>query len=104
MVALLAFALPACVSAVDDETPSASEATAASTSEALKVEGAAAGSLDASYQEYTSILESANLSAAPAGNSCTAACRCCKWGNTFCCKHCNWCTGPIKVSPSILSK
>jgi hypothetical protein len=28
-------------------------------------------------------------------NSCTAACRCCRWGNRFCCSHCRWCSGPI---------
>ena len=29
------------------------------------------------------------------GDPCGAACRCCKWGNRFCCSHCRWCRGPI---------
>ena len=31
--------------------------------------------------------------------SCQAACRCCKWGNRFCCSHCRWCSGPIGSTP-----
>jgi hypothetical protein len=29
------------------------------------------------------------------GDPCRAACRCCAWGNRFCCSHCRWCRGPI---------
>ena len=32
------------------------------------------------------------------GDPCGAACRCCKWGNRFCCSHCRWCRGPIGVA------
>jgi hypothetical protein len=43
-----------------------------------------------------SIIETTNLSAAPSGNSCTAACK-------FCCSHCNWCSGPIKATGGLLA-
>jgi hypothetical protein len=35
------------------------------------------------------------LQAGIGSSSCQAACRCCKWGNRFCCSHCRWCSGPI---------
>lgn len=27
-------------------------------------------------------------------SSCDRACRCCAWGNHFCCRHCRWCSWP----------
>jgi hypothetical protein len=115
--------LPGCASAVDDGSLSPTEEASASSSEELKGEAAAKAdaALDAdaadcdaapatagaqsAYEEYSAILQTSSLSAdaAPAGNSCTAACRCCKWGNRFCCSHCNWCSGPIKASPGVLA-
>jgi hypothetical protein len=120
-VALLAFVLPACVSAVDDGSLVPAEEPAESTSEELKAapttgtgleldagDCAAApptsGSFTTAYDEYISIVDTQSLTAAPAGSSCTAACKCCKRGNSFCCKHCDWCSGPIKVSPGVLSR
>jgi len=119
---LLSLALDGCAAAVDDEgsfAPSA-EATGA-TSEALKgadaakpdaeLDADAAGCEAASdkdqtaqYAELMSIIETTNLSAAPSGNSCTAACKCCKRNNRFCCSHCNWCSGPIKATGSVLAR
>jgi hypothetical protein len=122
---LLTMALNGCAAAVDEGgTVAPSEETTGSTSEALKAAAVAeAATLDAAgadcdaapaktgartdaYREYESIVEAAdsNLEAAPAGNSCTAACRCCKWGNRFCCSHCRWCSGPIGTTTGVLSQ
>ncbi len=122
----ITLALTGCASAVDDnDPPSPSGETTGNSSESLKVApateadaaldanaadcdapAASAGAQTEAYREYRSLLEAADSSvdAAPAGNSCSAACRCCKWGNRFCCSHCKWCSGPIGVSTGVLAQ
>jgi len=114
---LLTMALNGCAAAVDDDgTVAASEAATGSASEALRGDAALDADADCEgapskrsaqadpYQEYMSIVETdASVALAPAGNSCTAACRCCKWGNRFCCSHCRWCSGPIGTTTGVLA-
>ena len=116
--------LNGCAAAVDDDgTLAPSEEAPGSTSEALKeatvTKGDAAQDADAGcdaapaksaaltdpYQQYLSIVDPVNSSvdAAPVGNSCSAACRCCSWGNRFCCSHCKWCSWPVATNPEVLA-
>lgn len=113
---LCAIALSGCAAAVDDP-----EQTTSTNSEALKVDEAAkaeavavdpkasecAASDDKAYVEFYSTLQKASTSKdsldLAAGNSCSAACRCCKWGNRFCCSHCRFCTGPIGTSGGVFA-
>lgn len=108
--------LNGCAATVDtDETPTPVEETPGSASETLiggTIANAdatrdGAGDCDAApvkaaastdpYQQYMSIIDTdgASVDATLAGNPCRAACRCCRWGNRFCCSHCKWCSGPI---------
>lgn len=121
---LLALALSGCAAAVDEDA--ASDEAASSFSQALKsgaaskadavLDADAAGcdaasakagaqTQDDQYQEFMSVVGGSNSSVdlAPAGNSCTAACKCCGWGNRFCCSHCKWCSWPV-VSTGVLAK
>lgn len=122
---LITMALGGCAAAVDDDgTLAPIEDAPGSTSEALKeaavtkggavldaeADGCAAAPAKAAaqtdaYQEYMSIIEPASpgVDAAPVGNSCSAACRCCAWGNRFCCSHCKWCSWPVATSPEVLA-
>lgn len=111
---LCAIALFGCASAVDDP-----EQSTAANSEALKGDEIAkteavdpkASECDASddkaYTEFYSTLAKASLSKdsldLAAGNSCSAACRCCKWGNRFCCSHCRFCSGPIGATGGVFA-
>jgi hypothetical protein len=115
---LFTLALSSCAAAVD-EAPS--EEVAASSSEAVtKVSTEATldadvgcdaapakpGATSDPYKEFTSILDAPNISvdAAPAGSLCTRMCACCKRGNRFCCSHCDFCSGPIKVTGGVLAR
>lgn len=116
-VILLAIALAGCASAVDDSGTATSEESAASTSDALKGEETAkatdcasateVASDDKDYAEFYSTLAKASVSKdsldLAAGGSCSAACRCCKWGNRFCCSHCRFCSGPIGVTDGVFA-
>jgi hypothetical protein len=121
---LLAMALSGCASAVDDASLPPSEEGATSASQELRGaavadadavldadaacdSSAAAGAVGGSYEELTSILESASVNldgdSGALGNTCTRVCKCCKGGNRFCCSHCRFCSGPIGVSSEVFA-
>ena|SRR6187402_532949 len=120
---LLAIALSGCASAVDDPARLPAEEAALSSTEALnsadatnaeatdpKASDCASAtdevSDDKAYAEFYSVLEKASVSKdSPelAGGSCSAACRCCKWGNRFCCSHCRFCSGPIGATGGVFA-
>jgi len=124
LVLTLALLLPGCAAAVDDDySPAPTEADASSSREALtktSVVASADAATDcdaapsstpvtsAAYEEFTSLMSATNLSVdtspEAAMNSCTRICACCKRGNRFCCSHCDFCSGPIKVSPDVLAR
>lgn len=108
---LLAIALAGCASAVDDSGTGVSEALKGD--ELAKLEAVdpkaseCAASDDKDYAEFYSTLAKASVSKdsldLAAGGSCSAACRCCKWGNRFCCSHCRFCSGPIGVTDGVFA-
>ncbi len=126
---VLALALSGCASAVDDGSPTSAEQSVTATSEALKGDAttkadvadatadavdpkatgcaaADAASDDKAYAEFYTTIEKAAVgldTTTGYGSSCRAACRCCRWGNRFCCSHCRFCSGPIGVSGEVLS-
>jgi hypothetical protein len=125
---LAAFMLFGCASAADDDSLPPADEMAEPASQALKgaasIEDAAleadAADCDAaaavdgaagSYEELTSILDTASVNGdeaaeLAAGGTCRRVCACCRRGNRFCCSHCRFCSGPIGpygLSSSVLA-
>jgi len=124
LVLTLTIVLPGCAAAVDeDEARPPQEAETGAATEALTKSDASRSTETASdcdaapdsaltrsdaYQELTSLLGTVELDASKnpeaAASGCTRICACCKRGNRFCCSHCDFCSGPIKLSPGVLAK
>lgn len=118
----LTLALSGCASAVDEDGAASDETLGAASNELIEYAATdardasaedgdfaleTAASRAAAYGEFTSIGKSADASldaSAAAANSCTRFCACCARGNRYCCSHCDFCSGPIKLSPAVLSK